>query len=187
MRFHLTFILLISVVCLSTGQFRVKAGMTYSDLRLDQDFFPNDYNFGLNYMVGVEYNIGLTNLIGLETGLDYYRLHNNGENLEDIQRSYMAIPLIVSFKPNSLISPGLGFLASTNASGEPKSIFFKRYDVSAIAKIAVKPFQHIALEIGYNLGFVPFSELIFTNEFGDEIGKANLHNKFYFLRVSIDL
>ena len=188
MRQCLTLALIISMVHISLSQFRVKVGMTLSDLRLKENFYPKDLGFDRSVTLGLEYTFKISNLIGFETGLHLYSLENSGEYILDADRTYVGLPLVISFKPYSLISPGLGIMASMRAKGDSSDYLFKKtYDVSALAKITVKPFQHTAFDIGYSLGIVPFADLNYWDNKGRVLASEMLKNKFYFLRVSIDI
>jgi hypothetical protein len=170
------------------GQFRVKAGLTYSNLSFKSEQF-NPHGFAMNYILGLEYNFSAGNLFGVETGLNHYRLKNddNGTSNSELFRSYISVPLIVSYLPKNLISPGIGILASSVVANDKIYEPIKKVDVSGLVKLTVRPFEHIAFDLGYNLGFIPFARIEITDSNGNVTVTENLNNKFFYLRIGIDL
>jgi hypothetical protein len=181
-------LLIVCFAAITNAQFRVKAGLTYDKLSFKNISQFDIYSAGLNYMLGMEYNFSAGNIIGFETGVNYFRLKNEGSNGNaDLFRSYIAVPLIFSYKPKSLLSPGIGLMVSSKVANNKIFEPIKTIDASAIGKLSIRPIEHIAVEIGYYFGFFPITKINYTDSNGNPIGELKPTNKFYFVRMCIDI
>jgi hypothetical protein len=63
----------------------------------------------------------------------------------------------------------------------------KTMDFSGFASLSINPSDRFGVELGYNLGLVPFSDVKFTSSTGQDYINGNFKNKYLYLLAKVCL
>jgi hypothetical protein len=185
---NILFLFLISNA--AVAQFKIKAGVVKSDVALKDITVSNLYTSKVDPLFGgLYYEFTPLDLIGIETGLQYTGIVEDaaGTNI-DIENHYLSLPLSISYKPKSLISPGIGVMVSSLINSSVADIIDqKKLDASGFAKITINPIKLLGIELGYNHGLVPFLKWSNTNAGGLSINNGSVQNRFYYLALALKI
>lgn len=167
----------------------IGAGLNYNSLVISN--FGNDepkYKLGFQINAVVGYNINDKLGLRIEPGfanrgtiLSYPGLPDSKINI-----NYIAIPILFSYSPINKLSILLGpefsyrLTAKSTSDGNTtdlKSIYDSKIDFGINVGLSYRLIDQLELGLKYNRGFVStISDLRFTDEFGNDKGKASLCN-----------
>ncbi|MFM2393037.1 MAG: hypothetical protein RLZZ546_1019 [Bacteroidota bacterium] len=177
--------MIFSSIQISNAQLHFKLGVVKSDMSYKNLTSKEIFNSKINPLIfGLFYEWTPTNIAGFEAGVQYHGLIEKSSinTIPDFKNHYLSLPFSLNYKPNSIISPGIGIqfsgLIDGSISEEVKS---KKYDISGFAKINIQPLDKIGAEIGYNFGFVPFTNLSFVDLDGIELANGSFKNRYIYL------
>jgi hypothetical protein len=172
------------------AQLTIKAGVVKSNVILKDINIDNLYESKFDPLfAGVHYRLAPLNLLGFETGIQYTGIVEEAVGTQiDIENHYLSIPVSVNIKPSSIISPGVGVLFSSLVDSSISDIVDqKSLDVSAFLKVNINPFKKLGLELGYNLGLVPFVEWQNFNQNGVNINNGGVQNRYFYGAVVLKI
>lgn len=178
---------MVFAVCIN-AQLSFKIGIIRSTLASSQPnllkFDPKiTPNFG-----GIYYRIKAGNTIGLETGLQY-QAYTDAFDDYNTKRHYISIPVTLSYKPTSLISPGIGVqMSQTLATNSPSIVIQnKNFDLMLLGKININPFKSFGVEVGYNLGLIPITTYTAISPSGAVFYDVKLSNRYMYLALKYNI
>lgn len=170
------------------AQFRAKVGFTYSEISYHSVINANLYSPSLGFTGGIYYSKILNSTLGVETGVSYFNIgatKSKQGNL-DWKHSYLGIPLVLSIQPSAILSPGIGVMFSKKIKSDMSfdNLYDSTLDFSGMIRINFNIFPNISFELGYNHGFIPFSEVVETDSIGEVLNVSKYTNRHLFLTVN---
>jgi hypothetical protein len=184
-------IVFIAIIFMSmnlSAQFTIKAGLLKSKIIVKDITVSNINKSNIDPLFGgLYYQFTPLDLLGIEAGLQYTGIIEDADGINiDIKNHYLSLPLSVSLRPKSFISPGVGIMLSSLVdSNVPDILEQKTLDASGFVKITLNPINKIGIELGYNHGFVPFLNWENTNAGGVSINNSSVQNRFYYLALAL--
>lgn len=180
-----------------TINYGVGAGLNYNSLVISN--FGNEepkYKLGFQINAVVGYNINDKFGLRIEPGfanrgtiLSYSGLPDSKINI-----NYIAIPILLKYSPIDKLSLLLGpefsyrLTAKSTSDGNTtdlKSIYDSKIDFGINAGLSYRLIDKLELGLRYNRGFIStISDLRFTDEFGNDKGKASLCNQGFTISLT---
>jgi hypothetical protein len=174
----------VAIASICNAQLSLKFGLIRSKIQSTQPNFLT-YDAKITPLFGgIYYRIKAGNLFGLETGLQYQGYSEKYE-LITAKRHNVSVPIAISYKPSSFISPGIGIqlsqtLTKNSTIPNPQANYF---DLMLLGKVNINPFNSIGLELGYNIGLIPFVSYTVTDTNGKELGDQSLSNQYMYVAL----
>ena len=143
-------ILLLFLTTIVSAQMSLKVGVNRAELNVnDKEFY--DVKPKTNYMVGLHYLFSFNEVVGLESGLMYQRFSTDfkgGPDIYDIDRDYIAIPVLLKFNPGTVFSAGAGLQASFKVKDSFRDNFNNNdFDLSAQIQATINIFKSLGIEL----------------------------------------
>lgn len=184
--------LLMAITTACSAQFTVKLGCVRSNFYTGKfkDYFKYQYNSNITpFFGGIYYTAKTTKDISIETGLQYLGLQETYSyyKTEKLKRHYLALPLALNYQLNRLISTGIGAQAAYNIySGRSYLLFYdeKNFEASLFGKVNIKLLSSIGVEVGYNIGLLPFANDQVTTGALIPLGVAPLKNQYMYIALT---
>lgn len=160
-------------------QFGVKAGLNFANVDYNA---PSAKNFRLGLNGGLLTEFRMSNKILVRPEILYsikgYKFKSGGT----ISLNYVSIPILGGFRPNDkvaiLLGPELSIL--TTASSKSKdgyhdlSRYYRNFDFAIDLGAIYNIKNGLGAELRYSYGFKDLSDVMMTDEFGRDIGKATI-------------
>ena len=181
-----------------TLNYGVGAGLSYNSLVISNfgDNVDPKYKLGFQINAAIGYNIN--DKIGLRTEPGFANrgtiLSYTGLPDSKININYISIPLLFKFSPIDKLSLLFGpefshrLTAKSKSDGNTtdiKSLYDSKIDFGITAGLSYRLIDKLELGLRYNRGFIStISDLRFTDEFGNDKGKASLCNQGFTISLT---
>lgn len=190
----ITLMILLCILYVGYSQsvrYGVEAGLQYNSLIIDQyiEDQESQYKAGLAFNAIVEYmhsdRFGLRMMPGFTSkgaAFEHPELPDAKLNL-----NYLTVPVVVRYSPVNKLSllagPEIAFRLTAKSVSDGfktnvEGLYDSKTDFGIYAGVSYNVFDKIHIGLKYNRGFIStIKDLIFTDEFGQEQGKAKLYNQ----------
>jgi hypothetical protein len=184
------FLFLMAIALAGNAQITLQLGFTRSF------FYANEFkNFKLNSILspmgGIYFNSKISNLFSIESGFQYQSLSESSYFNKDykFKNHYLTAPIALNYKHDALISPGIGIQAAYKIHSKENLVAVQEhnFDLSMFGKLNLNLTKSFGVEIGYNIGFLPFYDKKIIDHWKGIIGEVAMKNQSTYMSLNFRL